>query len=122
VVRQHAHSLEPGERAWVNVPAVGYVGVAEVLEPARPITEVTVAAEDGTQRPIAEVVTRLPSTELPEELHEHYVRVRRIHTVPMVEAIRERGFFGNQNTVARPRDKKWVHTVERLKMRFGVSD
>jgi hypothetical protein len=30
-------------------------------------------------------------------------------------AIHERGFFGNQNSVTRPRSPKWVHTVERLK-------
>jgi hypothetical protein len=31
------------------------------------------------------------------------------------------GFFGNQNTVARPKSSKWRHTVERLKQRFGVT-
>lgn len=28
---------------------------------------------------------------------------------------KEIGFFGNQNSVCRPRDQKWVYTVERLK-------
>lgn len=32
----------------------------------------------------------------------------------------EVGFFGNQNTVARPKTHKWNHTIEQLKQRFGV--
>ena len=43
-----------------------------------------------------------------------------IDTVPLKDAIKEKGFFGNQNTVAKPRAKKWRHTVERLKKRFDV--
>jgi len=34
----------------------------------------------------------------------------------------QKGFFGNQNSVAKPKAKKWVHTVERLKSRFGIRD
>ena len=32
----------------------------------------------------------------------------------------EKGFFGNQNSAAKPRAKKWHHTVARLKQRFGI--
>ena len=42
-------------------------------------------------------------------------------TVAENQAIKEKGFFGNQNTVARPIAEKWKHTVERLKARFGVN-
>ena len=115
-------SLEPGERVWVNVPSTGYVGVGEVLEPAVPITEFTVAGPDGTMVPITETGTHLPSVDLPAEELEYFVRVSWIKTVPLDQAVKERGFFGNQNTVARPRTSKWVHTVERLKRRFGVGD
>ena len=48
------------------------------------------------------------------------VRVNWLKTVPLEDAFREKGFFGNQNSVARPRSDKWDHTVERLKKRFGV--
>ena len=54
------------------------------------------------------------------EKAEHLVRVEWIKTVPMESAIKEKGLFGNQNTVARPTAAKWDHTVERLKKRFGV--
>tara|TARA_R110002072_G_C7951867_1_gene533259 strand:+ start:1717 stop:1881 length:165 start_codon:yes stop_codon:yes gene_type:complete len=36
------------------------------------------------------------------------------------QAIRETGFFGNQNSAARPRAFKWRHTVDRLKNRVGI--
>ena len=28
------------------------------------------------------------------------------------QVVKEIGFFGNQNSVCRPRDQKWVYTVE----------
>jgi hypothetical protein len=43
-----------------------------------------------------------------------------LKALPLSEAIKEKGFFGNQNTVAQPKAPKWQHTVERLKKRFGV--
>ena len=57
-----------------------------------------------------------------EDKAEYVVRVNWNKTVPLDQAVREKGFFGNQNTVAKPRAKKWVHTVERLKKRFGVDE
>ena len=52
---------------------------------------------------------------------EHLVRVNWLKTVPLAEAIKEKGFFGNQNSVARPKDPKWDYTVQRLKKHFGVA-
>ena len=40
--------------------------------------------------------------------------------VPESQAVKEIGFFGNQNSVCRPRDQKWVYTVERLKKVWGI--
>jgi hypothetical protein len=48
------------------------------------------------------------------------VRVEWIKTFPIQEAIREKGFFGNQNSAAKPRAKIWQHTVDRLSKRLGV--
>jgi hypothetical protein len=50
------------------------------------------------------------------------VKVEWIKTVPLEDAIKEKGFFGNQNSVARPKAKKWAHTIERLKKRFEISE
>lgn len=112
--------LEPGNRIWVNVPGRGYVGVGVVTESAKPITEFEIADGKGVLRPIAEVVKHLPSGDKPEEELEYFVRVKWQKTVPLDGAIKEKGFFGNQNTVAKPKAKKWTHTVERLKARFGI--
>lgn len=35
--------------------------------------------------------------------------------------IGEKGFFGNQNSVARPTAANWNYTVQRLKERFGIA-
>lgn len=51
-----------------------------------------------------------------------FVGVRWLKTVPVEEAIREKGFFGNQNTVCKPRTPRWQHTVDRLKQRFGIDE
>lgn len=56
------------------------------------------------------------------EKAEHMVRVEWIKTVPLKDAVKEKGFFGNQNSAAKPRAKKWAFTVERLKLRFGVGN
>ena len=114
------NQLEPGDRIWVNVPGRGYVGVGRVAERAVPITEFTLPDIEGESRPAAEVLSIAPNPGEPEDELEHYVRVDWIKTVPLVHAIREKGFFGNQNTVARPRTSKWPHTIERLTIGFGL--
>lgn len=45
-----------------------------------------------------------------------------IKTVPLAHAINESGFFGNQNSVAKPRAESWFKTLTRLKQRFGIAD
>jgi len=50
----------------------------------------------------------------------HLVAVKWIKKLPLGEARRETGFFGNQNTVCKPTAKRWSYTVERLKKLFGV--
>jgi hypothetical protein len=115
-------SLVPGERVWVNVPSTGYVGVGRVLESAVPITVFEVARPGEGPRPIIETGAHLPPIDLPDEELEFFVRVKWLKTVPLEHAVKEVGFFGNQNTVARPRTSKWNHTIERLKQRFGIVD
>lgn len=50
-----------------------------------------------------------------EDNAEYMVLVDWLHTVPVEDAVKEIGFFGNQNTVARPKAIRWTHTVDRLK-------
>jgi hypothetical protein len=117
--------LEPEGRVWVNIPQQGYVGVGKVLEGPVPAEKFTVTTDDGRQVPISELSLRgelcRPSDNEPGT-EEQLVRVKWIKTVPVSQAVKEKGLFGNQNSAAKPRAKKWRHTVERLKTRLGISD
>jgi len=60
--------------------------------------------------------TRKPSDD--DDTREHAVLVDWLTTVPLSEAARQVGFFGNQNSVCRPRVAKWNYTVNTLKGRW----
>ena len=112
-------TLQPGNRIWVNVPGTGYVGVAEVVSAAVPMDQFIVNLE-GAETPIAEADVE-PSWMYDPAEGEYFVGVKWIKAVELHEAVREIGFFGNQNTVARPRAQSWNFTVERLKTVWQVS-
>ncbi len=112
--------LSPGDRIWVKIPKVGYVGVGRVEEAVRPIREFTVQTPSG-ERPALDVLEYAhryePHADDPE-MAEYFVRVAWRDTVPEEKAVSELGLFGNQNTVCQPTTPKWRHTVERLKTHF----
>ena len=115
--------LEPGARIWVNVPGSGYVGVAVVTQSMQPVEEFTVPGDGGDPVPIVDVsrvAAGLRSAKDDPEVADYLVGVEWLKTVDPKQAIHEKGFFGNQNSVARPRAPKWDHTVERLTTRFGI--
>jgi hypothetical protein len=116
--------LDKDSRIWVNVPAKGYVGVGIVTEPAVKVDQFTVSGTNGQQIPILN--GQLESSRLGRHAEdvdraEYLVRVNWIKTVPLDQAVKEKGLFGNQNTVARPRTPRWEYTIQRLRERFGVS-
>jgi len=77
----------------------------------------------GTEAPLTNLEVGAPNmfdTKDDPDNAEYLAGVKWIKTVPVAEAIKEKGFFGNQNTVATPTSPKWQHTVERLKKRFGI--
>lgn len=116
--------LSKGDRVWVNIPREGYVGVGIVEEPVVKVDAFLVTLNDGTRVPITKAPVTGPEIAQhvdDEELAEQLVRVTWLKWVPQDQAIKETGFFGNQNSVCRPASPKWVHTVERLKQRFGVT-
>jgi len=118
-------TLSPGDRIWVNVPGpTGYVGVGVVEAEAVPIDDFTVRDENGTEVPLVSLDTKAAKLTRFSEDPEHaewLVRVKWLKTVPVSQAVQEKGFFGNQNTVARPVDPSWEFTISRLKERFGVT-
>jgi hypothetical protein len=116
--------LSVGDRIWVNVPGEGYVGVGKVTEERVPVDEFMVIDEDGKKTPIWKLkncTARMPKASTDPEQAEYLVRVKWIKTLTLDNAIKEKGFFGNQNTVARPRSAKWKYTVDRLKKIFNVN-
>lgn len=112
--------LSPGDRVWVKIPGVGYVGVGRVNESVQTGKEFTVQTPEG-ERPALDVLKfgeRYKKNADDPEKAEYFVRIEWIETVPESKAANEVGLFGNQNTVCQPSTPKWRHTVERLKAYF----
>jgi hypothetical protein len=108
--------LSPGDRVWVNIPHTGYVGVGIVTEPVQQAKDAFFDVE-GEKVKMADLSLRgdyLYSVNDPENA-EYLVKVQWLKTVKASEAVKELGFFGNQNSVCRPLTEKWVFTVDRLK-------
>ena len=115
--------LEEGDRIWVNVPGCGYAGVGVVLEPAVPVEAFTVSMPDG-ETPIGKSGLksgRVPTTAEDADKAGRFVRVKWLASVPTDDALKEKGLFGIQHTVCKPRNRKWELSVERLKDFFDVA-
>jgi len=112
--------LAPGDRVWVNIPQRGYVGVCRVIAPAAPACDFTVM-RNGVDTSLLEAATRgsyhAEFVDDPERC-EYFVAVEWLQTVPLSQAVREVGMFGNQNTICRPSTPKWRWTIERLRAIF----
>jgi hypothetical protein len=114
--------LEADDRVWVSIPRTGYVGVGIATGSAIPFEDFRVSI-DGVDTAIAQAPTRADYSINglgDEENRAWFVPVKWIYTVDERDAVKELGFFGNQNTVAKPRSEKWEHTVAVLKQRFNV--
>lgn len=111
--------LQEDDRVWVNIPHKGYVGVGKVIVPAT-----TVSHLEFNDSPFLQL--NLHGNYLKDrvgtEEEECIVLIDWIKTVPFSGAVKELGFFGNQNTVCRPTCEKWDYTVERLKAIWSIAD
>lgn len=113
--------LSAGDRVWVNIPHTGYVGVGLVAGEAVQAKD-AVLCVDGEECGLSRLALKgnyLYASDEPDKA-EYIVPVRWLKTVPEARAVKEAGFFGNQNTVCRPKDQKWVYTVERLKTLWKI--
>lgn len=59
-------------------------------------------------------------TQVVEEEQEYIVKVKWIRQFDIKNAVKETGFFGNQNTVCKPTSEKWDFTVKRLKEKWNI--
>ncbi len=113
-------NLSPGDRVWVRAPGIGYLGVGIVRSKSVPIEAFEAKNDKGVLMPFLDLPTKGKGFHLDEDKKEYMVGIDWIKTVPLDDAIKEKGFFGNQNTVAAPKAAKWDHTIQRLKQRFDV--
>jgi len=112
--------LSPGDRVWVNIPHTGYVGVGEVHDVAVKTSEAKFIV-DGQEKNFFDL--NLEGNYYKSENDENaefLVKVKWIKTVEVKKAIKEAGFFGNQNTACRPANDKWIFTIDRLKKAWGL--
>lgn len=110
--------LSPGNRVFVHIPKVGYVGVGRVTGGVKPVKEFTVE-ENGLAVPITKVPLMAPGmlndADSPE-LSEYVVRVEWEQTYEPTAAKWEKGLFANQNTVCYLRRKH----LDKLVRVFGL--
>ena len=114
--------LSEGDRIWVNIPHNGYVGVGIVTEKAAMAKDAAFLV-NGEQKSFNQIDTKgnyLSHADNVEKA-EYVVRVNWVKTVDKQNAVKELGFFGNQNTVCRPVTDKWDFTVERLKKIWEIA-
>ena len=116
------NQLNIGDRIWVNVPGEGYVGVGRVIDTAKKADEVIFQknGEKGNIYDLSKKANYFSEYINDEDKAEYIVKIEWIKAVDMKKAVSEVGFFGNQNTVCRPRTPKWPHTVDRLKQIWKV--
>jgi hypothetical protein len=112
--------LNPGDRVWVKAPGHGYIGVGIVTGKRQPVAEFRVPTPQGEQLyvDVSSIDKRLRKHLDDPEMCEYFVPVKWLETRDIDQAVRGIGLFGNQNTVCKPRSKKWRTTVDRLKQIF----
>lgn len=114
--------LEPNDRIWVNIPKTGYVGVGKVLERVKKADQFYIMV-NGSEKNIYDL--ELTANYHKENINdddtaEYFVKVEWIKHVDKKNAVKEIGFFGNQNSVCKPKAMRWEHTVNRLKEIWNI--
>lgn len=107
--------LSPGDRVWVNIPGTGYVGVGIVTETVQQAKDVFFEVKGKKVKMSDLSLEGNYFHSKNPDLAEYVVKVNWIKTVSSSNAVKELGFFGNQNSVCRPTTEKWEFTIERLK-------
>ncbi len=116
--------LGPGDRVWVKIPDVGFVGVGRAAGRAQPASTFTLSTPTGDAPALQVLNGATYHRELvnDSERCEYFVPIRWRQTVPKERAFYETGLFGNQNAVCKPTTPKWRSTVDRLKQKFPEFD
>ncbi len=107
---------------WVQAPGHGYVGVGRVVSTFQPYEDFVIQA-NGVDTRIADCELQGSYLHTPspdDDTREYFVGIKWLHVEPLTSAVKQVGFFGNQNSVCRPRVAKWAHTVQSLKSRWKI--
>jgi hypothetical protein len=102
---------------WVNIPKTGYVGVGTVTESVKK-TDQCAFIIDGKEISFYELDLNADYHRVnmaDDDTAEYIVKVKWDKAVDRIDAVKEIGFFGNQNSVCKPKTLRWEHTVNRLK-------
>ena len=113
------HQLKEGSRVWINIPKVGYVGVGKVTGTVIKAIDYRIN-DKGLEELDTNTDYSLPRFHDNDDDCEYLVPINWEKAVTESEAVFETGFFGNQNTVAKPKTIKWQHTIERLKELWDI--
>jgi predicted transport protein len=112
--------LYRGARVFAYMPGHGYVGVGQVTESVRPVTEFWVDV-DGERKPILEAPfsdATLMRDKDDLQRCEYLVRVDWLARRPLDEAVWDTGLFANQMTVCKLRDQV---TIDFVLQHLGLS-
>lgn len=104
----------------MNNPGIGYLGVGKVTGTVVKATDFLVDGKTLAELDTVVDYNKPYFTDNDDDSTEYVVPIKWIKIVEMHSAVSETGFFGNQNTVAKPRTRKWQHTVDRLMTLWGV--
>lgn len=115
--------LSPGDRVWVNIPGKGYVACGIVRKASTIVRDATIFIDDHETSFLSlKLDGSYERLDRPDEEQEYIVAVDWLKAVPVKEAYRETGFFGNQNSVCQPKAKSWDFTVQTLKHVWGIKE
>ncbi|MBS4989858.1 hypothetical protein [Anaerotruncus colihominis] len=107
--------LEPGDRVWVRMPGIGFVGCCIVNAAAVPASEAKIAGASFFSLPLAGEYCRSRSG----EDGEYVVLVEWLKAVPASEAVQ--GYYSNRATLCHPlKGTKWSETVALLRDKWGI--
>lgn len=116
--------LEQGEKVFVNIPKKGYVGYG-IIEETAVMAKDIIFEMDGRKIGFNDIDdgSNYLHDQNDEEKAEYVVKIKWIYTEEdESKAIKEPGFFGNQNSACRPKKSKWDTTVKRLKQIWNLND
>ncbi len=106
----------------MNIPPRGFVGVGEVVGSVRRISDFQVEINDISM-PLLEaplVAQKMGDGADDDVSSEYVVRVKWLRTLPVEQALWEKGMFANQNTACRLQGEKGEFTIERLTQRLEL--